>query len=167
MILINFFSRLNRIPNSQFFITNKVISQPIITFYSIINLFIFYYFFSNKMQGYIFYLLNEFITISFSYFILSGFHVYGITGQICSGKTSACNYLKRKYKATIISIDDLNRIILKEYSVIQQIKKEFGKEVISKENGKETITLYEEIKLSQKILKNEQNMRFLFYLVMN
>ena len=139
MILLNFFSRLNRIPSSQFFITNKVLSQTIITFYSIINLFIFYYFFSNKIHGYIFYILNEFITIAFSYYILSGFHVYGITGQICSGKTSACEYLKRKYKATIISLDNLNRAILREYSVIQQIKKEFGKEVILRDNGIETI----------------------------
>ena len=139
MIFLNFFLRLGRRPSSQFFITSKVISKPLIIFYSLINLFVFYYFFSNKIYGYAFYLLNEFITIAFSYFILAGFHVYGITGQICSGKTSACEYLKRNYKATIISLDDLNREILRQYSTIQKIKKTFGNEVISNEYGIETI----------------------------
>ena len=139
MIFLNFFLRLGRRPSPQFFITSKVISKPLIIFYSLINLFVFYYFFSNKIYGYAFFLLNEFITIAFSYFILAGFHVYGITGQICSGKTSACEYLKRNYKATIISLDDLNREILRQYSTIQKIKKTFGNEVISNEYGIETI----------------------------
>ena len=139
MIFFNFFLRLKRRPNSQFFLMSKVISKPLITFYSIINLFIFYYFFTNKIYGYAFYLLNEIITISCSYFILSGFHVYGITGQICSGKTSACEYLKRKYRATIISLDELNRKILRENSVIQKIKKTFGNQVISTEYGIEVV----------------------------
>ena len=139
IILLNFYLRLSRRPNSQFFITNKVISKPLITFYSLINIFIFYYFFSNKIYGYAFYIINELVTIAFSYFILAGFHVYGITGQICSGKTSVCDYLKRKYNATIISLDDINRQIIKQKPIIQKIKKEFGNEVISIEYGKEVI----------------------------
>ena len=58
---------------------------------------LFSYFFKNKLFGYVIFLLNELITIVFSYIVLSGFHVYGITGQICSGKTSACEYLKKRY----------------------------------------------------------------------
>ena len=139
IIFINFFLRLNRIPSPQFFITNQVMSKPLIIFYSLLNLFICYYFFSNKMFGYAFYLLNEFITIAFSYFILAGFYVYGITGQICSGKTSACEYLKRKYRATIISLDDLNRQILRQDSTIRQIKKTFGNEAITTEDGIEVV----------------------------
>ena len=139
IIFINFFLRLNRIPSSHFFITNQVMSKPLIIFYSLLNLFICYYFFSDKIFGYTVYLLNEFITISFSYFILAGFYVYGITGQICSGKTSACEYLKRKYRATIISLDDLNRQILRQNSVIQQIKKTFGNEAIITEDGIEVV----------------------------
>ena len=139
MIFINFYLRLHRRPSSQFYITTKTISKGLTTFYSLINLFVFYYFFSNKIYGHAFYLLNEFITIAFSYFILAGFHVYGITGQICSGKTSACEYLKRNYKATIISLDEINREILREYSVIKDIKKAFGDEVIIKEYGIEVI----------------------------
>ena len=112
MIFINFYLRLHRRPSSQFYITTKTISKGLTTFYSLVNLFVFYYFFSNKIYGHAFYLLNEFITIAFSYFILAGFHVYGITGQICSGKTSACEYLKRNYKATIISLDEINNDFL-------------------------------------------------------
>ena len=139
IIFINFFLRLNRIPSPQFFITSQVISKPLIIFYSLLNLLICYYFFSNKVFGYAFYLLNEFVTIAFSYFILAGFYVYGITGQICSGKTSACEYLKRKYRATIISLDDLNRQILRQNSVIKQIKKTFGNEAITTEDGIEVV----------------------------
>ena len=65
--------------------------------------------------------------------------MYGITGQICSGKTSACEYLKRKYRATIISLDDLNRQVLRQNSIIKQIKKTFGNEAISTEDGIEVV----------------------------
>lgn len=139
MIFLNFLARLNRTPNSNFYLTKTVFSRSIIIFYSLINLFIFYYFFSNKIYGYTFYLINEFITLAFSYFILEGFHVYGITGQICSGKTSACEYLKRKYKASIISLDQLNKEVLREASIVQKIKKTFGDEVINKEFGIEYV----------------------------
>ena len=138
-VFMNFFVRLGRRPNVNFFITNKALSRSVITLYSLINLFVFYYFYDNKLLGYSLYLANEFITIAFSYFILNGFHVYGITGQICSGKTAACNYLKRKYKATIISLDEINHDILRQYSTIQEIKKVFGNSVISNEYGIETI----------------------------
>ena len=139
MIFLSFFLRLSRRPNPQFYMTSKAISKPLVTFYSLINLFIFYYFFPNRIYGYAFYLLNEFITIAFSYFILSGFNVYGITGQICSGKTSACEYLKRRYRATIISLDDLNREVLREYATIKKIKKAFGNEAILSDSGIEVV----------------------------
>jgi dephospho-CoA kinase len=100
-------------------------------------------------------LLNEIITIIFSCFILSGFHVYGITGQICSGKTSACDYLKRKYGATIISLDDLNREILRKDSVIKKIKKIFGEGIIKKEYGIEVVNRSE----LKKIIFNDKAQR--------
>jgi dephospho-CoA kinase len=75
----------------------------------------------------------------FSYLVLSGFHVYGITGQICSGKTSACEYLKKRYKAAIISLDEINHRILNDRNVIEKIKKEFGNEVIVRNNGRESV----------------------------
>ena len=155
IIFFTFFLRLNRTRTNLFYIINKPTSKSLITFYSIINIFIFYYFCSTIFSFIFFYLLNELITISFSYFILSGFHVYGITGQICSGKSSACDYLKRKYGATIISLDDLNREILRKDSVIQKIKKTFGERVITKEYGVEVVNRSE----MKKIIFNDKTQR--------
>lgn len=138
-IFLHVFFRISRRPNPLFYKKNKSVSKPIITFYTLLNLFICYLFFKHKLYGYVIFLLNELITISFSYLVLSGFHVYGITGQICSGKTSACEYLKKRYKAAIISLDDINREILTRRDVIQQIKKEFGSEFILNIHGFETV----------------------------
>ena len=139
LIFLHLFFRLNRRPNPYFYKENKSTSKPLITFYTLLNLFLCYLFFKNKLFGYVIFLLNELITIFFSYLVLSGFHVYGITGQICSGKTSACEYLKKRYKAAIISLDEINHRILNERDVIQKIKKEFGNEVIMNNNGREII----------------------------
>jgi dephospho-CoA kinase len=138
-IFLHLFFRLSRRPNPRFYRDNKAISLPIIIFYSLLNLFLCNLFFKKNYFGYIIYLLNELITISFSYLILSGFHVYGITGQICSGKTSACEYLKKRYRAAIVSLDEINHRILERRDIIGQIKKEFGNEVIINNNGIESI----------------------------
>ena len=138
-IFLHLFFRLSRRPNPRFYRDNKAISLPIIIFYSLLNLFLCKLFFKKNYFGYIIYLLNELITISFSYLILSGFHVYGITGQICSGKTSACEYLKKRYRAAIVSLDEINHRILERRDIIRQIKKEFGNEVIINNNGIESI----------------------------
>lgn len=138
-IFLHLFFRLSRRPNPRFYRDNKAISLPIIIFYSLLNLFLCNLFFKKNYSGYIIYLLNELITISFSYLILSGFHVYGITGQICSGKTSACEYLKKRYRAAIVSLDEINHRILERRDIIKQIKKEFGNEVIINNNGIESI----------------------------
>ena len=138
-IFLHIFSRLFQRPNPHFYKNNKSISFLIIIFYSLLNLFLCYLFFKKNYFGYIIYLLNELITISFSYLILSGFHVYGITGQICSGKTSACEYLKKRYRAAIVSLDEINHRILESRDIIRQIKKEFGNEVIIYNNGIESI----------------------------
>ena len=138
-IFLHLFFRLSRRPNPRFYRDNKAISLPIIIFYSLLNLFLCNLFFKKNYFGYIIYLLNELITISFSYLILSGFHVYGITGQICSGKTSACEYLKKRYRAAIVSLDEINHRIIERRDIIRQIKKEFGNEVIINNNGIESI----------------------------
>ena len=138
-IFLHLFFRLSRRPNPRFYRDNKAISLPIIIFYSLLNLFLCNLFFKKNYFGYIIYLLNELITISFSYLILSGFHVYGITGQICSGKTSACEYLKKRYRAAIVSLDEINHRILERRDIIRQIKKEFGNKVIINNNGIESI----------------------------
>lgn len=139
MTLFHFIFRLKRIPNPKAFLQKRVMNKGLITFYSLLNLFIFYYFFNNKVYGYMFFLINESVTIGVSYLFLSGFYVYGITGQICSGKTSACEYLKRRYGAVIINFDDLNREVLEMPSTIKQIRETFGLRAISFDNEKITV----------------------------
>jgi dephospho-CoA kinase len=139
VVFLHLFFRINRRPNPYFYKLNKPVSKPLLTSYTLFNLFICYLYFRKNYFGYIIYILNELITIIFSYLVLSGFHVYGITGQICSGKTSACEYLKKRYKAAIISLDEINHRILNDRSVIERIKKEFGNEVIMSNNGREIV----------------------------
>ena len=117
VVFLHLFFRINRRPNPYFYKLNKPVSKPLLTSYTLFNLFICYLYFRKNYFGYIIYILNELITIIFSYLVLSGFHVYGITGQICSGKTSACEYLKKRYKAAIISLDEINHRILNDRSV--------------------------------------------------
>jgi dephospho-CoA kinase len=139
VIFLHLFFRMNRRPNQYFYKLNKPISKPILTFYTLLNLFLNYLYFQTYYLGYFVYVISELITFFFSYIVLSGFHVYGITGQICSGKTSACEYLKKRYKAAIISLDEINHRILNDRSVIERIKKEFGNEVIMNNNGREIV----------------------------
>ena len=154
-IFLHLFFRINRRPNPLFYKHNKAISPIITIFFSLFNLFLCFLFFRKRYYGYIIYLLNELITISFSYIILSGFHVYGITGQICSGKTSACEYLKKRYKASIISLDEINHKILTRRDIIKEIKKQFGNEVITINNGIESVNKSE----LKKIIFNNKQMK--------
>ena len=154
-IFLHLFFRINRRPNPLFYKNNKAISPIITIFFSLFNLFLCFLFFRKRYFGYLIYLLNELITISFSYIILSGFHVYGITGQICSGKTSACEYLKKRYKASIISLDEINHKILTRRDIINEIKKQFGNEVITINNGIESVNKSE----LKKIIFNNKQMK--------
>ena len=155
MIFINFFIRLRRSPNPKFYIENKVISKPLVIIYSLINLTVFFFICTKLINLLVFFTINEFITIGFSYFILAGLNVYGITGQICSGKSSVCDYLKTRYNATIISIDDLNREILRQNSTIAKIKKVFGNEAIYRESGFEVVNR----NYLKKVIFNDKNKR--------
>jgi dephospho-CoA kinase len=155
MIFINFFIRLRRFPNPKFYIENKIISKPLVIIYSLMNLIGFFFLCSNLIICLLFFSINEFITIGFSYYILAGFNVYGITGQICSGKSSVCDYLKRRYNATIISIDDLNREILRQNSTIKKIKKAFGNEAILRDSGFEVVNR----SYLKKVIFNDKNLR--------
>ena len=154
-IFLHLFFRINRRPNPLFYKHNNAISPIITIFFSLFNLFLCFLFFRKRYFGYLIYLLNELITISFSYIILSGFHVYGITGQICSGKTSACEYLKKRYKASIISLDEINHKILTRRDIIKEIKKQFGNEVITINNGIESVNKSE----LKKIIFNNKQMK--------
>ena len=62
------------------------------------------------------------------------FRILGLTGQICSGKTTAAQYLHSKYNATVIEIDKVNREVLETEEVRREIRKKFGDEVFAENN---------------------------------
>jgi dephospho-CoA kinase len=59
--------------------------------------------------------------------------VMGLTGQICSGKSTVGKYLEQKYKACVIDIDKLNREVLEMPEVKKEIRLSFGDEVFKEE----------------------------------
>jgi len=79
------------------------------------------------------------ILLHLSILIISNFigvrlRVAGLTGQICSGKSTVAKYLTEKYKAYVIDIDELNRKVL-DYDVVKtEIRKKFGDEVYDDKN---------------------------------
>jgi dephospho-CoA kinase len=58
----------------------------------------------------------------------------GLTGQICSGKSTAAKYLEEKYKAKVINIDKLNKEVLEMEVVKKEIRKNFGDDVYNDKN---------------------------------
>ena len=69
------------------------------------------------------------IVFGLSWFLVKSISIIGITGQICSGKSTVVDYLKSKYKAVVIEIDQLNREVLGRKEVLDEIHKVFGDEV--------------------------------------
>ena len=78
-------------------------------------------------------LIQKFIIILCSYIIIDRLSILGITGQICSGKSTVCEYLKKNYGAIIINIDQINSEVLTKPNVLNEIRKKLGDEVF--ENG--------------------------------
>ena len=79
------------------------------------------------------------ILIHLSMLISSNFigvrlRVAGLTGQICSGKSTVAKYLTDKYKAYVIDIDELNRKVLDNDVVKTKIRKIFGDDVYDDKN---------------------------------
>jgi dephospho-CoA kinase len=60
--------------------------------------------------------------------------VLGLTGQICSGKSTVSRYLEMRYKACVIDVDSLNREVLERQDVLVSIRKMFGDEVFDEGN---------------------------------
>jgi dephospho-CoA kinase len=94
-----------------FYILNSLISNYILEIKGIITLIISCFF------------------LLFSYFITKKIRIFGLTGQIASGKTTMSKYLTEKYQAVIIDIDKVNAEVLKEKEVINKIKSTFGEGV--------------------------------------
>ena len=78
-------------------------------------------------------LIQKFTIILCSYIIIDRLSILGITGQICSGKSTVCEYLKKNYGAIIINIDQINSEVLTKPNVLNEIRKKLGDEVF--ENG--------------------------------
>ena len=78
-------------------------------------------------------LIQKFFIILSSYIIIDRLSILGITGQICSGKSTVCDYLKKNYGAIIINIDHINSEVLSQPNVLNEIRKKLGDEVF--ENG--------------------------------
>jgi dephospho-CoA kinase len=78
-------------------------------------------------------LIQKLVIILSSYVIIDRISILGITGQICSGKSTICDYLKKNYGAIIINIDHINSEVLTQPNVLKEIRKNFGDEVF--ENG--------------------------------
>ena len=55
--------------------------------------------------------------------------VIGLTGQICSGKSTVSEYFEKKYNCRVINIDMINRQVLSRIDVLNEIRNHFGSEV--------------------------------------
>jgi dephospho-CoA kinase len=99
-----------------------------------------YYVLNTGLLNYIFHfnpiktILLNLIFLIFSNFIGSKLRVMGLTGQICSGKSTVSKYLRDKYKACVIDIDKLNREVLEIDEVKKEIRRNFGDDVFTNEN---------------------------------
>lgn len=123
-IIFSFVSRL--FPYKTRPLQYKSLFLPYIIIFGFLNKFLLNLIFSF---GTIFSLFHTGIVMGIAYVIIETVSIIGITGQICSGKTTVTNYLKRKYRATIINIDELNREVLLQEDVLSEIEKAFGSEV--------------------------------------
>jgi len=65
----------------------------------------------------------------FSFYLSKKFRIYGITGQIASGKSTVSDYLREKYNSCVLDIDKINREVLEEKEVKNEIRKKFGDSV--------------------------------------
>ena len=104
--------------------------------YSIVFIILFYIlntFFLRLLFSFntIFSLLHNAFVISMAYFIVEQVSIIGITGQICSGKSTFVGYLKDHYKASVLEIDRLNREVLNRKEVQTEIEKKFGNSVFT------------------------------------
>jgi len=60
--------------------------------------------------------------------------IIGLTGQVCSGKSTTAKYLREKHGASVIIVDDINKEVLSRPYVLKEIRDKFGDEVFF-ENG--------------------------------
>lgn len=105
-------------------------------------------------------IIHNVIIISLAYIMVTHFRVYGLTGQICSGKSSVSNYLKTHYGVSIISFDEMNKTVLEMPHVKLEIRKLFGDEVYIKENeGDHSNEIMDKAKIRKIVFENPDKKR--------
>jgi dephospho-CoA kinase len=92
-----------------------------------------------------------------SYYQGSRLRVGGLTGQISSGKSTVANYIETKHGGKIINIDELNKEVLEEKVVLNQIRKIFGDDVFTSDGKLNKIKMreiiYSDIKKKKQLEK--------------
>ncbi len=97
--------------------------------------FMVFYFVNSLISNYVLGIRSYFSAIinccSFilSFYISKRFRIYGITGQIASGKSTVSDYLRENYNACVIDIDKINKEVLEEKEIKIEIRDKFGDEV--------------------------------------
>ena len=132
LFIIRIFKRNNKGNKSL----NKLFSKIISIIIFMINIIIIYFIFNFSIKTII---IQSLIIYVIYNFLSNKFSLYGITGQIASGKSTVTEYLKKKYNARIINIDDINREVLSRNEVINEIEKVFGNSVIKIENNRKIL----------------------------
>ena len=136
LILEFFLTRIFKRKNQRNVSIQKKYQKILSLFIFIINFIIIYFLFDFSIitiiiQSTIIYIIYKYLTSKLS--------LIGITGQIASGKSTVTEYLKKKYNATIINIDEINREVLSRKEVLDQIEKVFGNSVMKYENNLRTL----------------------------
>lgn len=136
LILEFFLTRILKRKNQRNVSIQKKYQKILSLFIFIINFIIIYFLFDFSIitiiiQSTIIYIIYKYLTSKLS--------LIGITGQIASGKSTVTEYLKKKYNATIINIDEINREVLSRKEVLDQIEKVFGNSVMNYENNLRTL----------------------------
>ena len=136
LILEFFLTRILKRKNQRNVSIQKKYKKILSLFIFIINFIIIYFLFDFSIitiiiQSTIIYIIYKYLTSKLS--------LIGITGQIASGKSTVTEYLKKKYNATIINIDEINREVLSRKEVLDQIEKVFGNSVMKYENNLRTL----------------------------
>lgn len=75
------------------------------------------------------------VILALSHFLGRKLRVIGLTGQICSGKSTAARFITEKHKAYIIDIDKINAEVLKNKNVLNKIRNLFGDVVFDENNN--------------------------------
>lgn len=115
-------------------------------FYGINTLILNYFFRIHPLKT----IVINVILLIFSHFIGNRIRLIGLTGQICSGKSTVAKYMESKYSANVIEVDKLNKEVLDEIEVKKEIRKCFGDEVFDSEGNLKKLEI-------RKIIFNDTN----------